>query len=223
MHTLAPWTWRWDTSCSLNVDRPVPTLHQWTRQLSRDALSSHCNSYPSLFHTFWGLKTRFRASWPQLTPGLAGTTKALRVPGTWTVPPGSPFLNSNLPGAHGNETDSLPGALPGGKSSSAQLLRQGRRGIAGRCDFFFSSLFGTRMEKYSVHSWRRVCRPSLHTSRSDAVSQGPGEAGGGQAGLIKHLPRPEKQRAAPRFYQHRQGAERARQASKPHYAERKGN
>lgn len=137
MHTLAPWTWRWNTSCSLNVDRPGPTLHQWTRQLSRDALSSHCNSYPSLFHTFWGLKTRFRASWPQLTPGLAGTTKALRVPGTWTVPPGSPFLNSNLPGAHGNETDSLPGALPGGKSSSAQLLRQGRRGIAGRCDFFF--------------------------------------------------------------------------------------
>lgn len=45
--------------------------------------------------------------------------------GAWHVdsPPSAPrSLIPSCPGAHGNETDLLPGALPGGKSSSAHLL-----------------------------------------------------------------------------------------------------
>lgn len=50
-----------------------------------------------------------------------------------------------------------------------------------------------------MHSWRQVCKPSPHTSWSDAVSQDPGEAGRGQTGIIKPLPRTEKQQAALAF------------------------
>lgn len=58
-----------------------------------------------------------------------GTVDAWHVDNT-PLPCGLPgSLIPVCPGAHGNETDLLLGALPGGESSSAQLLKQGRSGL----------------------------------------------------------------------------------------------